>query len=335
MILDNQSSFQVSLIPSVSQKGLEQNTLVIKVCYRFSMDGELVPTDGDEISLLESFYGDPSCSSIETTYEGAPFKEGFEVLIQGKCFPEKHQNALFLTASLSESSTGSSRLFWQKSVNVFGERHIKNTVFGKTSTRPELLGEFDLKWENSFGGRCVAPNNKRFDHNPVGVGWKPKKTGVNRLPNILNESISSLPRRSERATGFAPIASQWAPRLALYEQYSKALLDVNSSLPEAYCVAPSNLYNCAPLDQQFKKTPIFPCQLILENWYREAPNLELMIKEAEMSLWHMPHFQRPKKLIPKCDTLLVNTTKQEVTLLYRIGLEKSERDHDSDVILVE
>jgi hypothetical protein len=105
----------------------------------------------------------------------------------------------------------------------------------------------------AYGGTDVAKpdGHRRFDRNPVGVGYSKYGFGISgaALPNLEDprDPIRSWRSRPEPMS-FGPVGRTWQPRLARAGTYDKQWMKQRA--PDPPTDFDERFYNCAPDDQQ-------------------------------------------------------------------------------------
>lgn len=322
MELDNHTAWQATLFSGWSYQGRHQQILAIKAGYRYERDGRLTPLEASrEWVPVDEYQGDPESSSVTKAAELVPFKEGFEILVQGRVEPKPDTRAQRLGVSLIRES----RPWWTKELALFGPRVWKpSLITGPYPGDPGLLEPMDISWEYAFGG-IAEDGETRFDDNPAGFGWakrQGRKAKGQPVPQIdMKPYIISAGKRY-RPAGYGPIATHWGERAKAFETLDDGgALEGGSPYTQA---TPRNLYNCAPKDQQLPKPPQAGDRLLLEGWYPDHPSVDIELPTPAIHCVLLMAGKAVRALQPQWDTLLVNTTDQELHLIFRIALNEAE-----------
>ncbi len=142
--------------------------------------------------------------------DAAFFKPRGDLLLIGKCHPPDGQpvTACPVTFRVGEHS---------RSLLVFGDRCWRPGIARSDIGVPEPFTEFELVYENAFGGE----GDKR---NPVGKGAGPAATpdgkSIHRLPNLEDpNNLIVSPRSRPEPACFGPRGRLWEPRLGLMGTY--------------------------------------------------------------------------------------------------------------------
>ena len=195
-------------------------------------EDQLFPTGDEYYPDDEDMVGGPNYAS-----DFAYFKPKADLLLVGKCYTPDGKKVPSTNVKFQVAS-------YAKTLNIVGNRYWVGRF--NTATKPELFSEFELRYENSYGG-------KGYKKNPVGKGIDKVeiKTGdkLVPLPNILHygENISSRNIELEPA-GFGPYGQIWLQRFSKLGTYK------GNYLKERWPWFPKDFdwgyFNAAPVDMQ-------------------------------------------------------------------------------------
>ena len=331
MQLDNpERSLAAALLPGWSHDSRAQHTLVVKTVYQYDLDGKIEPvSEAPPLVSTDEYRGDPENTSLSVAAETPPFKAGFEILVQGQAELQPGSSGQWLGVALQRNG----QAYWEKSFAVLGERRWKRTMAGLVPTEANITADtLYICWEHAFGGSDES--GKRFDRNPVGMGWAARagKQAADRPLPYLDRPpfITSVGDQPEPA-GFGPIAPHWEPRLTAFKTLDTEQATEGGSPHSDQ--TPTWLYNSAPADQRLA-TPPEPGDLIwLSGWYREASDLRIALPKPAFDVWQLTPLGKRRRWHPSWDTLTVNTTDRTLTAIYRLALFDDEVDTESRICL--
>jgi len=333
MELDNTTDWQATVFRGWARAGQRQQVLVIKAGYRYERDGTLTPLETTEdLVAVDEYRDDPACSSVTKAAELVPFKQGFELLAQGRVEPQPGKRLQRLGVSLVQDSN----VQWEKQLALFGPRVWKsNPLTGLRPSDPGPLEPLDICWENAFGGISES-GEARFDPNPAGCGWaerQGRKAKGQPIPQIDREPLISRAGKRYQPAGYGPIAPHWGERSEAFNTLDEG------KAQEGECPytssTPENLYNCAPLDQQFPHPPTPGDRLVLSHWYSDHPEVQIELPAPPLRCVLMTGGQPAKAVYPRWDTLEVNTTDQTLHLVFRLGLNEADLPVKPRLVLTE
>ena len=333
MDLDNHTRWQATVFPGWSYEGQLQQTLVVKVGYRYERDGRITPLETSrELVFVDEYLGEPESSSVTKAAELVPFKEGFEILIQGRVEPKPDIRLQHLEASLMRDG----QPWWSKKLALVGPRIWKsNLIAGLYPGDPGILEPLDICWEHAFGG-ISDDGEARFDDNPAGYGWTKRQGRQARgkaVPQIEEYPLIRRPGKRYPPAGYGPIAMHWGERAKAFETLDEV------KAQEGACpytqATPRSLFNCAPKDQQLVESPKAGDRLLLKYWYPDHPAVDIDLPKPAMHCVLLGAGKAVKALHPQWDTLIVNTTDQELHLIFRIALNQAELPDDPRLALSE
>jgi hypothetical protein len=317
--LDNRTDWSAGLYPGWGRNRQRQQTLVFKVGYSFDAQGTLSHLPQPPIEEADRYRSDPENSSLVAASEIVPFKKGGEFLLHGSAHPVgPGESVLRVQVSLRQRNDE----FWSKELRVFGRRSWQRKLFTVMPGTPERIEEpVALIYENAYGGFDPRNLEACFRANLAGVGFSLRgfRTKGLTLPQIeCGPHFITGPASRVSPAGFGPLAPHWEPR-------SKEAANIDIEAIEfggcPWSKEPSEaLYNAAPLDQRFERPFEGVLTLQLKGLVADAP-LDVMIHLPKIE----PHiFFSGRADIeippPKCDTLIIDTDRRQIHLVWRSAL---------------
>ena len=325
MQLDNHSPWAAMLVPGWAQHGEMQMACVIKTGFQWRVDGSLVPLLADDCPLVlsDQYIDDnPDTHSIALAGDLVPFKQGFEWFLHGSVVPMKgafqqRLSVSFLPANTEQSSISSHN----KTIYAFGPRSWKKNLFGIVPGEPTEVEPVPITYEHAFGGQFIINADKviRYDANPVGVGFyrTQKRLGTLAMPLFEYSPFITSTKVRPQPAGFGPISMTWAPRSELFRHMN------NEAAADGQCPYPddieANLFNAAPIDQRMEQAPEPGTQLLLEGFAEKLIALELPDIASQIQL-HILKDGQVTRLLPVCDTLIVDTDARTLSFVWRIAV---------------
>ena len=183
-------------------------TLIVKGTFDFVPDGEVVPSDEQQLLTGDEFYEDDEEMQGGPRYASdfAYFKPLADLGLAGHCHAPKGTvvPARRVTFQVGEAV---------RSLTVYGDRHW----IGPVATEPEPFSKLALRYDYSYGG-------KGFKKNPAGRGYSKTEDENGRarryLPNIMHpEEQMATPLSRLEPAGFGPIHGEWHPRKSRLGSY--------------------------------------------------------------------------------------------------------------------
>ena len=327
---------QARLAPDWSADGQSIWVCVVKAGFEYDTQGHVLPLPESEAVSPNDEYpeDDPERHAPTAVNETVPFKKGSELLLYGQACSDIPRP--FWKASLSLVTD--SGIDWEKSLAVFGPRHWRRSLLGMTPSEPEPITELPLRYDYAYGGRNPSRDDDVYPENPVGMGYLGK--GLRKrpqgqpLPHILPANIK-LPRpdQTQPPQGFGPIPSHWEPRAGLFPDVDESRLKRSES-PYTQRL-PEQLYNSAPVDQQFTQPITGECRLTLTGMtaglgVAEPLTLAWMAPEVHLN---MTRNQRKTTQQMEADTLVIDTQRQRLHLLYRYTFPRHAMDPQTEITL--
>ncbi len=330
--LDNRSEWSAGLYPGWSRTGQRQFTLVVKAGFSFDDQGRLAPLPQTVIEEADRYRGEPGNSSLAGACETVPFKQGAELLLYGTAHPPANRRTVSEVGVSLRRGDGS---LWNKMLRVFGRRCWTSRLLMTVPGDPEPLGAVPIIYENAYGGSDPADPEKIFPANPVGRGYSAKGRRIRKmeLPQIeVGPHFITSPTARPAPAGFGALSPLWEPRVGAF-----TALDEESArhggCPWDEGVA-ADLFNAAPLDQRFTQTFQGGECLKLRGLVAEAPQgvtLHVAELRPEVLMYRDGKVQTPEVC---CDTLVVETDRQELFLVFRAALPWDLKKVESGWVVV-
>ncbi|WP_111656663.1 DUF2169 family type VI secretion system accessory protein [Isoalcanivorax indicus] len=318
--LANDSDLQAQLLPSWNALGERQHTLIIKTSHDFDLDGNLTPSsEPAPIIMTDEWRGEPRFSSLAAANESAPFKQNAEYYLFGSACPVNPCSVMRVSLALE-----SDRHRQQKVLRVLGEHQWESHWLGALRGKPaELAPATPLHYELAYGGHTgKRDTDKQEEANPAGRGFNPSAFKITdpRAPLIEydQEAPASSPRQKLTPAGFGPLPALWAPR-------RQRMGEINTD-PQHHEGCPwdpkaaPDLHHCAPDDQQWPHAFAGDERLTLQGFFAERHTpLHLNLPVQPIAPQLIDGGQR-RSLSPQCDTLVIDTDRRQLHLIWRCAL---------------
>ncbi|RUO33727.1 DUF2169 family type VI secretion system accessory protein [Aliidiomarina soli] len=318
-VLVNESRLPALLLPGWSLDRRSQQTVIVKATCNFDLDGHLTLADQQPPLVLTDAYRDePTASSLLQASEVGPFKQTAEFYLFGTAHPA-HPDDTSTTTTVSLQGPD-----WQlrKTLLVVGQHRWKRGLTGLTRGPIEPLQPTALTYELTYGGMDPKTGTRLAD-NPAGRGYNPGGRLLNNTDAPCIEYESEFKANfsgGNRPAGYAPLPVQWAPRYRrLGEPLSEQALN-QSVCPWGDAVDP-RVHHCAPDDQQLPTFITGGEQLYLEGFFAGSQrSVELTLPSAFTQVRLYRQQATAETYTLACDTLLIDTDKKQLSLLYRAAL---------------
>ncbi len=325
--LSNQGPWSAGLYPGFQLNQEFQWTCVIKASFEFDQAGKLTPMpDQLPIEETDQHYGKSLETSLKIANEIAPIKMGSEIYLHGTATPPQTSQKVMEVKLGMKTPDGNG---WQKILRIFGQRTWKGMRFAPRASEPENIGRpVPLTYENAYGG-IDRETGIEFEANRAGQGFfsDPTKFSDTELPQIeIGPKFIKSPRDQPLPAGYGPLPVFWSPRKndagTLDEASARAGL-----CPFGDDLKPS-FYNVAPLDQRFNTNLKGGEIITLTGFLPEIPPakpLELILPELHHDTWKVTG-QNQQKINTKCDTLVIDTDRQIISMIWRAGIPWSRAE---------
>ncbi len=322
--LDNRTSLTAGLFPGWSRQGQRQQTLVIKVGYKFDNQGKLTPTALPLITADE-YRAEPENSSLSAVGETMPYKTGGELYLYGSAQPVNGGHGSSRVAVRLKQKQQN----WQKELQVYGVRQWQRKLLTILPGRPSALDEeVELCYENAYGGYDPHNQAECFAANPAGCGYSIRglRSSGLILPQVetITGQITSPGSRVEPA-GFGPLAPHWEPRSKL--SYNIDEQAIGQGLYPFAAPPPEEIYNVAPLDQRFKVPFSRKLTLQLCGLIPEVKELKLQIDRTVPRI-RIAGIGPSCQIEALCDTMIVDCHQRTIAFLLRSAILLDENNLD-------
>jgi Uncharacterized protein conserved in bacteria len=213
--LKNTTPFTSSLLLLPDPDGIDTLFTVIKGTFTLS-PGVAVAEEQVPVALEETYYGDPSATSIRQPSDVSLTKPGTDVLLVGHAYPAGGRPATQVDVSLQVGQV-------RRVLRVFGDRVWRAGSVGAEMSEPRAFSRMPLVWERAFGG---SDGQQVHPENPVGRGFRSRESerpieGVV-LPNLEDPSALLTDWRNQPTPAcFAPVAPHWEPRRSFAGTYDE------------------------------------------------------------------------------------------------------------------
>lgn len=247
-LLTNNTPFAAERTWVRDQNGAEIWIVAVKGSFVIESGGrQILDKEQAEVSRVPEFIGEPGHSSILCDSDLVHTKSRTDVLLHGHAYSPGGRPATKVDVRLKLANIN-------KTLRVFGDRKIKQSVIGIGLSRPLPFTRMPILYERAFGGTDLRDENpKRHGwepRNPVGVGFAMRKAHIigSVAPNVEFPRSPYTNYRKGEPAGFGPLARHWSPRVELAGTYDKTWEKTRAPLLPAdfdEC-----FYQCAPEDQQ-------------------------------------------------------------------------------------
>lgn len=300
---------------------------VVKATFAFTSEGEIGLA---EKQAPVNFAGEPASDGPQSSYKYEPeiafWKAATDVVLIGHAHPPAR--------GVNQVDVGIKVGPVQKLARVFGERYWMMTNQSVRMSRPEPLGQVPLTWENAFGGRDEVASTSEHavieTRNPVGRGFgRPlKRNGdVLRLPNIEDpDQLISEYGAVVPPCGFGFTSPNWDPRAKLAGTYDAAWNATRKPM--------------LPIDFDRRFFNAAAPGLTVSGYLRGDEDVVVLNASAAPRLaFRLPAYAPPNcrvvlrgrrdvRLRTNLDTVIVDTDKSELLMLWRAYAATANGPHD-------
>jgi hypothetical protein len=315
--LQNRTRFSVEKFVLPSPDGQEVVLVVVAATFEAHSGPELrLANDQRKIAAEDTYFGDPTRSSVRYEADVALEKPLVDVLVNGTAFAPRGRPASMVPIRLEVGDI-------RKDLLVTGDRVWRSGPLGASPSTPESFTALPVIFERAFGGADrTSPDPSKHaaeQRNLVGVGFRGARSEnpeiQTEVPNIERPSarMASKSDRPEPA-GFGAVSRGWLPRLRYAGTFDQQWLkDRWPLLPGDF----NPMYNqCAPEDQQ-SRTIVGgePARLVNMTsdgeWQFRLPRLDIPVL--------LLYDDRRIEIRPRLDTVLIEPDVRRLTLTSRVA----------------
>ncbi|MFC3032147.1 DUF2169 domain-containing protein [Pseudoalteromonas fenneropenaei] len=337
-MLINETKWQAADFASWSASGDAQHIVVVKQSYEFDSQGKLCPlSQAPDLQSGDEFNGEGAAQYLTAANELVPYKQGIEIYGNFTAYPPKGQAVRVIETQL-QLSDGEGKTLLNKVLRVTGQRQWRRSLLGPVASEPAYLQPLTMTYDNAFGGQSSGSKAEFSAENPAGKGYKLSNRDAigSPLPQIeYAHSQYRKPSHNALVAGYGPLPLHWAPRVNQLPKINEAKLMLGE-FPYSKALA-DDFYNYAPRDQ-IVTAPFAPnWQLRLSGFvaelsYQHALTLKLPFEPPELSV-HSG--LQSIALDMKCDTLVVDTEAQRLSLIWRCGFARAQIKANSHIVLTQ
>jgi hypothetical protein len=208
--ITNASPFAVERGVLYQRDGGHAWVVAIKGSYAFDRAGRLQLAEQEPVVRHPRFTGEAGASTLLRDSEIVLEHPGVAVTLYGEARP-------LGSRPCERMQVGFELEGLRKTLEVWGDRHWRSSLFGLQPSAPAPITAIPLTWEHAFGGCCPA-TRRVFGANPVGKGFASSAEAAHGLPLPNLEDPGQLIRhwndRPEPAC-MAAVPAHWAPRCTL------------------------------------------------------------------------------------------------------------------------
>ncbi len=293
--------FRVASLLWQRQRGGSVLTIACKATFDLHPVQARLAQDQDDPNEDDNHWNDDPARSLYSPNDLVPFKVRADVLLVGHAFAPRGEQVRSIPTRLLIGAI-------DKGIEAYGERAFALDGSFREGAR---VSKVPLRYERAAGG----PDT----YNPVGVRQDAPldAQGLTPLPNLQPPGLL-IQTRSDviPAVGYGPIASSWlgrSDRLGIYASTFSLHHLRSQPLPDE--IDPS-FFNYAPPDQQLDELRDNE-RIVLENLHPQQPRLVTSLPGFHPRVFAVRSGNPPQEVAVRCDTLWIDTDRQQCTLVWR------------------
>ena len=293
--------FRVASLLWQRQRGGSVLTIVCKATFDLFPTQARLAQDQDDPNEDDNHWNDDPARSLYSPNDLVPFKVRADVLLVGHAFAPRGEQVRSIQTRLVVGAI-------DKAIEAYGERAFALDGSLREGAR---VTKVPLRYERASGG----PDS----YNPVGV--RPDAPydahGLTPLPNLQPPGLHIQTRNEVIASiGYGPIAPSWpgrSERLGIHAGTFSINNLRSQPLPDE--IDPS-FFNCAPPDQQLDELRDNE-RIVLENLHPQQPRLITSLPGFHPRVFAVRSGNAAQEVAVRCDTLWIDTDRQQCTLVWR------------------
>lgn len=293
--------FRVASLLWQRQRGGSVLTIVCKATFDLFPTQARLAQDQDDPNEDDNHWNDDPVRSLYSPNDLVPFKVRADVLLVGHAFAPRGEQVRAIPTRLVVGGL-------DKALEAHAERAFALDGSLREGAR---VTKVPLRYERAAGG----PDS----YNPVGV--RPDASfdahGLTPLPNLQPPGLLIQTRGDViPSIGYGPISPTWpsrAERLGIHASTFSWRSLRSQPLPEE--IDPS-FFNCAPPDQQLDELRDNE-RIVLENLHPQHPRLITSLPGLHPRVFAVKSGNAPQEVAVRCDTLWIDTDRQQCTLVWR------------------
>jgi len=249
-LLLNETPFAAESTWTRDERGAEFWLVAVRACFEIDPEGRQSPAiEQTEVQRAPTFADDPLSSGLTSDNDFVLYKDGTDVLVEGRAYTPERSPRTKCTVSLEVDTI-------RKTLDVVGPRRLSYNGFGISISEPQPFFNMPLTWGQTYGGRVGEGDKFEWlPENPAGTGFssRPEFLHGAAAPNVEYPSEPYRGPRSGRPAAFGPVAQHWQPRVSYAGTYGERWRQTRDPLvPEDF---DRRYFRCAPTDQQ-TQTPL-------------------------------------------------------------------------------
>jgi hypothetical protein len=316
----NHTPYLAELSFASDKHSLDYWVIVIKATFEVRHKNVVVLAEEQvPFKYSDEYYGDPDNTSIRYPCDFVISKPFTDVILNGSAYSSGGKPVKQVSVSLEVDG----RL---KTLNVFGDRYYRRSLFGMRPSSPEMFSHMPLRYERSYGGKDISHKNQQYHstelRNPVGTGFRANKSNKPILGSAL-ANIESAENAKNYPVGLGAIGPGWMPRIKYAGTYDKEWLE--KRYPFLPLDFDEKFHQSAPPDQtfpHFRGGEHIVCKNLNPNgnWSFALPSFHDSIGFVFRNSF--------VELVPTLDTVIIEPDLYRIILVWRAKTPVGKRAHD-------
>ncbi len=330
MIINNRTPFKELITILPDPDGVDMLHIILRASFQTDykctvLEKQLSPVIADE------YWDDPESYSLRYPSDIHTGKPVSEIILLGQAWAPDGGEAECVDVSLQADTL-------EKTIRVYGDRWIDNSLMGLTVTSPESFRSIPLVFERAYGGFHIVDEKKgeiyRENRNPVGVGFKGKRNKEligTPAPNLEDPSYPFKgPSNKGMPACFGPIAPWWEPRKMYAGTYDAHWQETRAPfLPVDF----NPLFNCcADSSLRFNKYVTGGEKFLIRGAHPEG-NLAFALPSCAFDVG-VSRGHRTVKVQLVCETIIIEPDENRFSMTFRGMLRGVQKLTEIDTVRI-
>jgi len=214
----NKTPFEVDFCPVTGPDGYDVLLVFLSASFDVNKGKWHVSKPQMHVPLTDDYWDTDNLSSLRYPSQLTIDKPATDVIVNGSAVAPGNKPVTSMPVAIE---VGSKKV----ELRVFGER----VWYREAPSMPQPFTTLPLRWENAYGGTEFVENEEQcYEHNPLGMGWRPDGIPAVEYHGLLMPHIEwpgellRSPADRPRPAGLAAVSANTPMRAKLSGSYDSA-----------------------------------------------------------------------------------------------------------------